>query len=305
MNEEKTSDRDILFSSIAANDSELSAILKKRRLYLRDIARLAVKEDRLDSPSSLNEIESETFRSYRERFDTRSPEAADADRFQQAGAMLADAVSIASLTTHMAKEMKLAPLSSPNTAESSRICYFRNIYSDSAYLEFAKRLNNASAHYTGDLTSACEEVYYGKADYCILPVESRSDGLMTRFIGLIQKYELYITVACRISREDGDFVTMFLLGASKTVPADPERIAISVMPDSDCPLRMLLTVVELLGAKLLTCSALPERIYSEEAYYLIFDIKSADLRVIELALQLTLSSWDELGVYKQTDAYLG
>lgn len=303
MNADILSDKDILLSNLSENDSQLSDILKKRRLYLRDLAQVAVRDDRLDLAASVTDADSETFNLYAERFDSENASRAQDSPFSRGAAMLTDIASVAALSYHMAREMKL-PARAPYMPEGSRICYFRNRFSDRAYLSFEKAVKNASAFYAGDVASACEEVYFGRADYCVIPIESRADGIMPRFIGLIQKYELYIAGACKVTDEDGDFVTLCLLCASQVTAQDPDRLAITASPGGNYPIWKLLAAAELLGARLISYNDLPEKIASEHACYLVFDVRGTDIDALELCFQLTLPSWSEIGIYRQTETLL-
>ncbi len=74
--------------------------------------------------------------------------------------------------------------------ENNRIAYMRNSYSDLAYRIFADALGQATVVYPDSFSSVCEEVYYGRAGYCILPYESSDDGALLGFLKLIDKYEL-------------------------------------------------------------------------------------------------------------------
>lgn len=74
--------------------------------------------------------------------------------------------------------------------ENSKIAYIRNSYSDMAYRAFSETLGQASVLYPDSFSSVCEEVYYGRAGYCILPYETSDDGSLSGFLKLIHKYEL-------------------------------------------------------------------------------------------------------------------
>ncbi len=82
--------------------------------------------------------------------------------------------------------------------ENSKIAYMRNAYSDAAYSVFSKGISGASVLYPSSFASACEEVYYGRAGYCILPYESSEEGVLSGFRRLISKYELSPVLTCTV-----------------------------------------------------------------------------------------------------------
>ncbi len=82
--------------------------------------------------------------------------------------------------------------------ENSKIAYMRNSYSDAAYSVFSKGISGASVLYPSSFTAVCEEVYYGRAGYCILPYESSEEGVLSGFRRLISKYELKPVLTCSV-----------------------------------------------------------------------------------------------------------
>lgn len=81
---------------------------------------------------------------------------------------------------------------------SGRISYLRNPYTDKAYSTFSKYLNNPTVRYCDDFVSVCEDVYYGRAGLCILPLENSSEGRLVSFSRLISRYELHIVMECSV-----------------------------------------------------------------------------------------------------------
>lgn len=76
---------------------------------------------------------------------------------------------------------------------SERIAYLKNSYNDAAYLQFSSLLASPRAAYFGSITDVCESVYNGSCEYCILPVETDSDGKLLSFFEMILKYGFRIT----------------------------------------------------------------------------------------------------------------
>ncbi len=94
--------------------------------------------------------------------------------------------------------------SSVPAAARGRIAYMPNAFADNAYLAFAHRVKSernghacraATFH---SFVDACEEVYNGLCEYCILPLENTADGKLTAFSRLIVTYRLFITAVCDV-----------------------------------------------------------------------------------------------------------
>ena len=291
-------DREILLNCLSVNDRQLENVIKKRRLYIRDLSAMLGSDDDSLSYTSLSDATEEQFNLVLERFEEGSGAEVG---FKSSKGELLSVGSIAGLCGHLAKNMKCPSILTPHIPEGSRICYFRNRFSDSAFLAFSSVLPDATASYTEDYASACEGVYYGKFDYCILPCENYSDGYMSRFIGLMQKYELYTALSCKISAAEDDFTVFNLMSASQTCMADPDRMSVTAVTGA-YPVWKLLSTAELLGAKTLCCTALPARLYSENSYYITFDISEADADALAIAMQLTVPVCSINGIYRQIDA---
>lgn len=103
-----------------------------------------------------------------------------------------------------------------------RITYVRNALSDEAYRIFERVVENASVEYSGSFASACEEVYYGRVPYCILPYENSEEGALSGFMRLINKYELYPHYVCSCASE-GTVTRFALLGRAPCIIADKKR----------------------------------------------------------------------------------
>ena len=107
------------------------------------------------------------------------------------------------------------------------ICYVKNHNSDNAYLSFANEIDAPRAIYADDFTQACENVYYGRSTYCILPVWSSSDGRLGSFRNLQIKYAL--KTVCVTAVGDGENETLFaLMKRELEIPKDCENAYLDV-----------------------------------------------------------------------------
>ena len=99
-----------------------------------------------------------------------------------------------------------------------RIIYQRNSYADNAYLCFAELLKSPRALYAHSFSAICEEVYNGSAEFCILPLESSSEGMLNSFARLIDRYELKTVATCDVPATDAQRSTRFALLRRDLVP---------------------------------------------------------------------------------------
>lgn len=96
----------------------------------------------------------------------------------------------------------------------SRIAYVKNSYSDTAYRVFSHHIDDASVVYPGSFSAVCEEVYYNRVGFCILPYETSDEGVLPGFRMLISKYELVPVLTCPVvtdTAQSGSRVTHFVL----------------------------------------------------------------------------------------------
>lgn len=75
---------------------------------------------------------------------------------------------------------------------SDRIAYLKNSYNDDAYMHLSYLLESPRAAYFDSITAVCEAVFNGNCEYCILPLETSSDGKLSSFYDLILKYSFKI-----------------------------------------------------------------------------------------------------------------
>ena len=57
----------------------------------------------------------------------------------------------------------------------------------------------------------CEDVFNGESEFCILPIETSTDGRLFSFFSLIDRYELRTCAVCSVERDGGASFTRFAL----------------------------------------------------------------------------------------------
>lgn len=186
-----------------------------------------------------------------------------------------------------------------------RIAYQRSSYADTAYLRFADLLSIPRAVYTHSFPAACEEVYNGLCEYCLLPLENSSEGPLNSFTRLIDRYELKIAATCDVTAADGSRTTRFALVRRQLVPIaygeerEERRFELSLPPDASPSVPILLCVAELCG---LTLSRLDSRPHPTEREprihtHMTFDTQNGDLPTFLLYLLTQAPESEHVGYY--------
>lgn len=108
--------------------------------------------------------------------------------------------------------LTLLPLREVAPSARNRIAYMSGSLADKAYLRFSAFLPDARATDVHSFVDACEEVYNGLCQFCILPLESAEEGRLTAFSRLIIRYGLQTVAVCDVDRHgSGGHHTRFAL----------------------------------------------------------------------------------------------
>ena len=110
-----------------------------------------------------------------------------------------------------------------------RIAYMKGALADKAYIHFSDFIPHCRAANFHSFVDACEEVWSGLCEYCLLPIQSNAEGKLLSFSRLIVKYRLQIVAVCDISGASGigDDQTRFALlrSAGDTWTAEPSPLS--------------------------------------------------------------------------------
>ncbi len=102
-----------------------------------------------------------------------------------------------------------------SNAASERIAYLKNSYNDNVYMQFSALFSSPRAAYFESVTDVCESVYNENCEYCILPIETSSDGKLTAFYEIILKYGFKITAVYDLSHSENKKYTRYALLGKK------------------------------------------------------------------------------------------
>lgn len=192
-----------------------------------------------------------------------------------------------------------------NAFEKDTVVYLKNPLTDIAYSTFSMHLNDPRVSYRESFADVCEDVYYNKAPYCILPLENYEDGRLSSFFNMIRKYELKIVLSCNVESANGKITKFALLkrDITKLTCNETSRVGeyleIGFNFGEKAKLNEVLTAASYFGFELNKINSLPIY-YSEKEYY--FDVVfngEGDLEKLIYWLELEIPRYEILGIYTE------
>ena len=177
--------------------------------------------------------------------------------------------------------------------------YVRNYYTDRAFRRFSDLIPDLKVKYESDVKSACEDVYNGDTDYCILPLENAREGVLSGFRRMIETYDLKIILCCSVETEKEQAGVFGLIGRNASLP-DTETDAqtclrITVSPESSENLTDLLCVAEEFHLETESIMTVPDE--NTKRFDLVFSLQNANLPAFLVYLVLYVPRWNLLGIY--------
>ncbi len=192
---------------------------------------------------------------------------------------------------------------------TAQIAYLQNTFSDRAFRIFDRVFERVGASYFPGFREVCEEVYYGRAEYAILPVSSSADGPLLSFHKLRAKYDLKIALEADVETHDDTILRFALLRKGLgTLPGSIPDLCgawrymdISAVLTNGIRTGDFLSSCEALGASVLNITAAPTaptEYYGENpALMLQFDITGANLEALYIFLEASHVRYDVSGIY--------
>ena len=184
------------------------------------------------------------------------------------------------------------------------IVYQRNSYADDAYLAFAKLVPGARATYAHNFQTACQEVFDGHCEFCILPIENAVEGELIGFAKLIAQYDLKIAAACDIAGVDASRKTRFALLRRNMLPfftpavEANEIFRFSLPSQSTYLMSDILSAASFFGLTFLCANTLPtDKEGASACFNLTFDIRNGDLYPFLLYLAMVAPQYTPIGIY--------
>ncbi len=185
-----------------------------------------------------------------------------------------------------------------DTAEGETISYVRSSLADAAYLTFASAMSDPKVLYAHEFTEICENVYYDRSAYCLLPVENTADGRLAGFRSLILKYGLKIASICRICDPLTEEETVFAL-LKKNLSFETGGIRYFECQVTARDLLSLLASAEACGMKLRGISSAAGK---RNRYDLVMQIDEDGFCGLLSLLHLEYSDFTPLGIYTELNS---
>lgn len=198
-------------------------------------------------------------------------------------------------------------VSENETALGNEIVYLKNSLADSAFSIFSKIITDVRARYSDSFSGACEEVYYGRAAYCVLPTENTDDGRLSGFVNLIRKYELKTVLTCNVANVSGNMTKFALLKRELEIidcPTDLNGghfVEICFIPDGNEKLSSVLTTAQLFGFSLNKIDSLPTSYSDSEYRYNAVFTGDGDINGFACWLSLEVPGFEISGIYTQVN----
>jgi prephenate dehydratase len=305
------SPEDVIDANLRETAERMNVTLEQEMAHLRELAAEIVTENGL-TPDFLAALPDHR----PPRFDSRAsllPQNADmAERFGAAYGVWKSVLLCSELHTLLSAQKALSPDDFFMEAEElsdtaqGRIIYQRNSYADSAYLQFAPILSHPRAVYTHSFETVCEEVYNGSCEYCILPLENTTEGPLTSFTRLIDRYALKIAATCDVPTTDGTRITRFALLRRGLTPTIRIKSSLRYF-ECALPLDMSPSAADLLCAAQhcgLKLCRLDLRSHQTEnglrpTTHFVFEAEDEHLMVFLLYLAMEAPHFDPVGLYSQ------
>ncbi len=195
-------------------------------------------------------------------------------------------------------------LEDKNTTDGGKIAYLKNPLSDKAYTLFSKHLVSPESFPMTDFNSACEAVYDGKTDYCILPLENSTDGRLSGFYNLISKYELFVCLATDIMSNDGNVRTRFALCKKNTSvfhcsKKDPLWYTeLLIRPNGENTIADILFYADFFGVQTVKTDCTPSD-YSDKEYNMYVTFISNEKKLVKLLMFFAIEQigYSVIGIY--------
>lgn len=187
-------------------------------------------------------------------------------------------------------------------SQSDRIAYQRSSYADTAYLRLSPLLSDPRATYAHSFPAACEDVFNGLCEYCILPLENSSEGQLSSFARLIDRYGLRIAATADVTATDGSRTTCFALlrrGVQPLLSADERACCLEISIRLDLPdaLVGVLHAARLCGLSLLRVNTRVDPDGTDLLAHPIFSASNDRLALFLLYLATGPCRYEVIGLY--------
>ncbi len=193
---------------------------------------------------------------------------------------------------------ELSHISDKEPEKAGRISYFKGPAADMAFDVFASRVRDPSLQYARDFSAAADDVYYGRAEFCIFPASNSVDGRLAGFYTTAEKYELTGVDECTVSYAGAE--TRFVLfGGRLPGYGDGDGIKAEIKMARSALLPSVLCAARYYGLVCGGVDGLPTEFGTSDTVTLYGAVK--ELKKLLFLLHCMQINYDLAGVYKNED----
>lgn len=191
----------------------------------------------------------------------------------------------------------------PLPGTHGRIAYVRSKRNERAFSVLSAKIRSARGYSCSSFSEACEAVYNGVCELCMLPIENSTDGKLYPFYGMMDRYGLVIRDVADVNAEEGAEAVRYALVGRYAELRRVKHIKCGfelavVCEDGVLPCDII-EVTRALGGKILNIGAQPVQ-YDDEGtkYYFFTELTDADAIALALYVSLEHPRYTPLGLYE-------
>ncbi len=183
-----------------------------------------------------------------------------------------------------------------------RVSIVRNKYNETAYSVFSEMISNPKTVYASSFTEACEDVFDGRCEFCILPVENSQSGRLFGFYSMLDRYELKICALCELDGSTPTESIKYALIGRSLPDRIPKKLGwrfeCAVISGTGALLGDISRIGEIFEARLIKTDSLPVE-YDEQLqkYYFTFEVSRNSIAGFDLFLSEEYAAYVPLGLY--------
>ncbi len=178
-----------------------------------------------------------------------------------------------------------------------RLAYVKNMFSDSAFRCFDKKLGPLRCEYCDSFDFAASGVFFGQFDGCILPFESTHGNIMAGVMNTVNKYCLKKALECNIPMPEDEKVKFGIFARDLVLNDKNDRLDV-LLEETDL---FALSELAIISKKLGTTSGICHRIMLSGENKILLSLKGNKASQFKLMLYMTLSGirYDITGSYQE------
>ena len=184
-------------------------------------------------------------------------------------------------------------------SDGELVVYVRSDTADAAFETFSDG-REVRASYAASFREACESVYYERADYCILPLEDTSDGLLVPFRRMMMKYDLRLCGAVLQRNGEDTASVLALVGGSAALSGDVYEYYVPSVSAAD--IVCISAMCEALGARLVRITSVMSEYGGEFDHHVCIRVDRCDCGVLEYTVEALYPASQLLGRYSIREA---